>query len=55
MTFVWLLIFVVATLIGGGESLELNPVNAWTVTLILAVAIDLNRPRPELVQFERRG
>jgi hypothetical protein len=48
VTFLWLIVFVLATLIGGGESLELTPVNAWTVTLILSVAVDLNRPRPEL-------
>jgi hypothetical protein len=51
MTFVWFAIWFVANLIGGSEPLKLDPVNAWTATLILAVAIDLNRPRPEL----RRG
>ncbi len=48
MTLLWLVIFFVADIIGGSESLKIDPVNAWTVTLILAVAIDLNRPRPEL-------
>ena len=48
MTLAWFVVFLIATLIGDGESLRLDPVNAWTVTLILAVAIDLNRPRPEL-------
>jgi len=48
MTFVWLAIWFIANLIGGSEPLKLDPVNAWTATLILAVAIDLNRPRPEL-------
>lgn len=50
MTFAWLAIWLVASLIGGSEPLRLDPVNAWTATLILAVAIDLNRPRPELQQ-----
>lgn len=45
MTFAWLAIWFAANLIGGGESLGLDPVNGWTATLILAVAIDLNRPR----------
>ncbi|HEX8959726.1 MAG TPA: hypothetical protein VF770_07880 [Solirubrobacterales bacterium] len=44
MTFVWLAIWFVANLVGGSEPLKLDPVNAWTATLILAVAIDLNRP-----------
>ena len=50
MTFVWLVIWFIANIIGGSELLKLDPVNAWTATLILAVAIDLNRPRPELRQ-----
>jgi hypothetical protein len=48
MTFVWLAIWFICNLIGGNEALGLDPVNGWTATLILAVAIDLNRPRPEL-------
>ncbi len=50
MTFVWLAIWFIANITGGTEPLRLDPVNAWTATLILAVAIDLNRPRPELGQ-----
>jgi hypothetical protein len=53
MTLVWLAIWFVASLIGDSEPLKLDPVNAWTATLILAVAIDLNRPRPELRGRER--
>jgi hypothetical protein len=44
MTVAWLVIWFVANLIGGDEPLRLDPVNAWTATLILAVALDLNRP-----------
>ena len=44
MTPAWLVIWFVANLIGGSEPLALDPVNAWTATLILAVAVDLNRP-----------
>ena len=47
MTFVWLIVWFIANLVGGSEPLKLDPVNAWTATLILAIAIDLNRPRPE--------
>jgi hypothetical protein len=48
MTLLWLAIWFLANLIGGNEPLKLDPVNAWTATLILAIAIDLNRPRLEL-------
>ncbi len=40
MTLLWLLIWFIA----GHEALILNPVNAWTATLILAVGLDLARP-----------
>ena len=39
MTLLWLLIWFIA----GHEALILNPVNAWTATLILAVGLDLAR------------
>jgi hypothetical protein len=29
---------------GGSEPLKLDPVHGWTATLILAAALDLNRP-----------
>ena len=45
----------IANIVGGSEPLKLDPVNAWTATLILAVAIYLNRPRPELRQGEGIG
>ena len=44
MTIVWIGIWFVANLIGGSEPLETDPVNAWTATLVLAIALDLNRP-----------
>jgi hypothetical protein len=39
MTLVWLIIWFIA----GHEALVLNPVNAWTATLILALGLDLAR------------
>lgn len=47
MTLIWLAVWLmfIANLIGGGEPLRLDPVNAWTATLILAFALDVNRPR----------
>lgn len=43
MTFIWFVIWLIANEIGGHEPLLLNPVNGWTATLILAVALDLAR------------
>lgn len=41
MTLLWLVTWFIADQIGGHEALLLNPVNAWTATLILAIALDL--------------
>ena len=40
MTFVWFVIWLIANNVGGHEPLALDPVNAWTATLILAIALD---------------
>ena len=40
MTLLWLLIWFIA----GHHALILHPVNAWLATLILAFALDVNRP-----------
>jgi len=41
MTLIWLVIWFIADQTGGHEPLLLNPVNVWTATLILAIALDL--------------
>jgi hypothetical protein len=41
MTFVWLIVWFIADQVGGREPLLLDPVNGWTATLILAIALDL--------------
>jgi hypothetical protein len=41
VTFLWFFIWLIANNVGGNEPLLLDPVNAWTGTLILAVALDL--------------
>jgi hypothetical protein len=41
MTFIWFVIWLLANNVGAHEPLLLDPVNAWTATLILAVALDL--------------
>jgi len=44
MTILWFVIWLIANNVGGTEPLAATPVNAWLGTLILAVAVDLNRP-----------
>jgi hypothetical protein len=51
----WFVIWFIANLIGGDEALKLDPVNAWTATLILALALDINRPREWTGSPGRRG
>jgi hypothetical protein len=41
MTFLWLIVWLVANNVGSDEPLLLDPVNVWTGTLIGAVALDL--------------
>jgi hypothetical protein len=41
VTLIWLLIWFVFDLIGDNEPLLFDPVNFWTGTLILALALDL--------------
>lgn len=45
MTLFWFVVWLIADHIGGKEGLEFDPINTWAATLILAVALDLNRPR----------
>jgi hypothetical protein len=42
MTLVWFVIWLIANNVGGTEPLLLDPVNAWSATLIVAVALDLS-------------
>ena len=48
MTLVWFVVWLIANIIGGSAPLQVDPVNFWAGALLLAVALDLNRPRPEL-------
>jgi hypothetical protein len=45
MAIAWFVIWFIANNISGSEALELAPVNFWTATLILAIALDINRPQ----------
>ena len=41
MTLIWLVIWFIFDLVGDNEPLLFDPVNFWTGTLILAIALDL--------------
>lgn len=41
MTVIWFIVWIVANSVGSHEPLLFDPVNVWTATLILAVALDL--------------
>jgi hypothetical protein len=43
MTLVWFVVWLIANNLGDREPLLTNPVNWWTATLILVVALDLGR------------
>jgi hypothetical protein len=45
MLIAWFIIWFICNLIGGDEPLKLDPVNGWTATLIIAAALDINRPQ----------
>jgi hypothetical protein len=41
VTLIWLIVWLIANNVGGGEPLGLDPVNGWMGTLIFAVGLDL--------------
>ncbi len=43
MTVLWFIIWFIFNLVGDNEPLLFDPVNVWTGTLILAIALDLGR------------
>ena len=45
MTLVWLVVWFICDRIGDRERLIFNPVNWWAGTLLLMVALDLNKKR----------
>jgi hypothetical protein len=45
MTLIWFVIWLIANNIGDHEPLVFDPVNVWAATLILVVALDINRPQ----------
>lgn len=55
MTLVWFAIWLLADLTGDEEPLVFDPVNAWTGTLLFAVALDLARQHAPEAARPRRG
>ena len=45
MTVIWFVVWLISNLIGDREALVVDPVNWWAGTLILALALDVNRPQ----------
>ncbi len=43
MTLIWFIIWFIADHVGDSASLSGDPVNTWTWTLILVIALDLGR------------
>jgi hypothetical protein len=54
VTFLWFVVWFIANNIGGSAPLQFDPVNFWAGALLLAIAIDLNRPRPEFGMAKRK-
>jgi len=44
VSIVWFVVWLVADLAGDRAPLRLDPANWWVATLLLAIALDLNRP-----------
>ena len=45
MTVIWFIIWLIANLIGDREALLFDPLNWWAASLLLAIALDINRPQ----------
>jgi hypothetical protein len=44
MTVIWFIVWLLADLFGEPAPLRFDPMNVWAATLILAIALDVNRP-----------
>ena len=44
MTIVWFVVWLIANAAGEHAPLTFDPVNVWAGTLLLALALDVNRP-----------
>ncbi|MGY0388359.1 hypothetical protein ACWZJV_15425 [Nocardioides sp. WG-D5] len=53
MTIIWFIVWFIANIVGAHEPLHLDPVNVWTGTLILAIALDLGGSHAGTVSSRR--
>ena len=44
MTVIWFVLWLIADNVGGHDPLRFDPLNVWAATLILAIALDINKP-----------
>jgi hypothetical protein len=54
VTLVWFVIWLIANNIGDHEVLTTRPVNWWTGTLLLTIALDLSRQHAERRKHRRQ-
>ena len=45
VSIIWFIVWLIADHIGDHAPLLLNPPNVWATTLLLVVALDINRPQ----------
>jgi hypothetical protein len=45
VTVIWFVVWLVADMVGDREPLLFDPPNWWAATLLLAIALDINRPQ----------
>jgi hypothetical protein len=45
VTLIWFIVWLVANNVGDSEPLTFDPVNVWAGALLLALALDVNRPQ----------
>jgi hypothetical protein len=45
VTILWFIVWLIANNIGDHEPLRFDPLNWWAATLILTIALDINRPQ----------
>jgi hypothetical protein len=45
MTIIWFVVWLIANNIGDHEALRFDPMNWWAATLLLVIALDINRPQ----------
>ena len=54
MTLVWFIVWVISNAVGDNEPLLTDPVNVWTWTLVLAVALDLAGLHSDLANVAKK-